>query len=304
MTLSDISGNLIMPHACANLSALRPLRKPVSLAGRGRIRYGWTLIELLTVIAIIAILVSLVLTTVQAIREHARRISCANNLREIGLASLVYATDYHGILIPTFYTNPARERIRYYPNVFSVRVWNEVLVGTYGVSARSLLCPTSAGGNRALFANTWADGEIDWSWDGGGILGTSYTYVANFEEGLQESIFKDPAALPRRVTGGSLPSAETFLIGDTVTTPHACSPTPFPAIPSYLVWFANHGSQGTWRTPAERQLLQGANQCFLDGHVRWKKGQDFPEILNGSPGAESTASLIHLPMPWTWAWYW
>ncbi|XZE45788.1 DUF1559 domain-containing protein [Pirellulaceae bacterium SH467] len=59
-----------------------------------RARLGFTLVELLVVIAIIGILVGLLLPAVQAAREAARRMSCQNNLKQIGLAIHNFESGY------------------------------------------------------------------------------------------------------------------------------------------------------------------------------------------------------------------
>ncbi len=75
---------------------MREMRNP---RARACVRRGFTLVELLVVIAIIGILIAMLVPAVQAARDSARRSSCSNNMRQIGLACLNYESTHK--MMPT-----------------------------------------------------------------------------------------------------------------------------------------------------------------------------------------------------------
>jgi len=70
---------------------------------------GFTLVELLVVIAIIGVLLLLLLPALNATRESARRVSCKNNLRQIGIAVLDYESSQRMLPPGQFRNAPGRE---------------------------------------------------------------------------------------------------------------------------------------------------------------------------------------------------
>ncbi|MGE3312625.1 MAG: type II secretion system protein, partial [Limisphaerales bacterium] len=130
---------------------------PSPIPGRGNA--GFTLIELLVVIAIIAILASMLLPALSKAKGKAQQTACLNNLKQIGLATKLYAGDFED------YLPPIQARL---PQGGGESSWRAHLYPYLGNTARIYDCPTEkeevyanakpAGVNRK--ASPWVLGQF------------------------------------------------------------------------------------------------------------------------------------------------
>jgi prepilin-type N-terminal cleavage/methylation domain-containing protein/prepilin-type processing-associated H-X9-DG protein len=103
----------------------------------------FTLIELLIVIAIIAILASLLLPALRRAKETAKSIQCKNNLKQIGLAMAVYESDFSVMPAPYYYLNAGTPR--YWGGILMdagiLKVTEDQYYGAVASNCKILDCP-------------------------------------------------------------------------------------------------------------------------------------------------------------------
>jgi prepilin-type N-terminal cleavage/methylation domain-containing protein/prepilin-type processing-associated H-X9-DG protein len=213
---------------------------------------GFTLIEMLIVVAIIGLLAAILFPVFGRVRENARRTSCLSNLKQLTLAISLYTQDNDEYL-PSYLNN-------------NVPWWDQCK--SYIKSTQVLQCPSRPGINIAY----------GWNY-------TGWTASTPADFGLGHILPDTGNARNAPVLVGRVQDpSQMFMIGDGRATTGSNNGN-FPADNSnYAASFIGPGADLSYASTTVH--LEGMNMGYVDGHVKWMK-----TTLMASPLVRSSWTL-------------
>jgi prepilin-type processing-associated H-X9-DG protein/prepilin-type N-terminal cleavage/methylation domain-containing protein len=240
---------------------------------------AFTLIEVLVVVGVIALLGALLFPVFAQARESARKTTCAANLRQIGQAASLYASDWNGMVAPPLSANATVSR-----NVFgdlvparapaSAYYWQTYWL-PYVRNASIFLCPSGYRDFEQAPRYVWIhQGRMKRElWGHYGFNSDGLCEMRRPWNTLGIEQVKEPS--------------ETYLVMD------SWSPSPaLDGASSALRWFGYGPVAGPWDTGVGFNLprhdprrgdrhLGSANVVYCDGHVRAVRGAALPAMVEG-----------------------
>jgi prepilin-type N-terminal cleavage/methylation domain-containing protein/prepilin-type processing-associated H-X9-DG protein len=277
---------------------------------------GFTLVELLVVIGIIAILVAMLLPALQSARKQADSVKCMSALRQIGIAYFIYANDNQGYWPMTIhqYSPPGIPDVA--PNRTRDKRWIH-FISKYLNGGRDI---NFDGLNPSEHGNIKDENNVIWgcpTWRRTGWVGTAQTLTlnSNFHNGYSQNIYVFTPA-PVQIVGGYATwanrtnvasgsaahgwyykqvqwkrPAQRALVFDSIHVNTSVVPqwpwwtpatAPMPKVPDALVFnldFNRHGKYDLGNGPNVKSL----NMLMCDGHAETVSAKEGHHAVRFSP---------------------
>jgi prepilin-type N-terminal cleavage/methylation domain-containing protein/prepilin-type processing-associated H-X9-DG protein len=224
-----------------NITSFNPLRSPVFWR-----RGGFTLVEMLVVIAIIMVLAALLLPALERIGQRADQVKCMNNMRQIGMAMITYASDNKGRMPVRGYAEAVD-----FANPSAPTNWLAQILPLLGGDKRILVCPSVTENNPlGQYAVT--------------ALSTN-TYLAN-AVALDRTLLSIPKP-------GSIVMLQEYVtrVGTMFARPTRIELPSSPPPYSYRAWYYKSVTYGEHYS---NNHSGGGNLIFCDGRGEWRHRYD------------------------------
>ncbi len=213
-------------------------------------KQGFTLVEILVVIAIVVLLAALIFPVFNRARNAARTATCASNLKQIGLAFRLYTEDYRG-LHPAFMpvTNPDcgwAEKI--YPYTRSTAVFS---CPSYEYGEFRPGCPASKPTNDS--GHPW------YNWDGS----YNFNILVGPSRRFSDTRIRNPSATILFCDGQGDVTDYGTLVGSNFVNGVPIDPRDF----------SDLGDRHNY----------GSNAAYADGHVKWRSYEDLLDVKQWQP---------------------